>query len=255
MQVSLAAYPPSQAEVIFRSGNTWDMRLEGDGYRLTHYRGIEEDRSIVALSDASTERVCIYACEEVRSSDAPGCIANPMQYPVDQLLLMNHLAKRAGMIVHSAGVVIDGHALVFPGVSTAGKSTLCRLFVDAGLGDALLSDDRIIVRVAAHGPGRSTHLHAWGTPWAGDAQIADSAGAPLAALLFLVKSDVNEVVALSPGMAMRRLMPVVSCPWYDRERGSGVLDTCALLVENTPCYDLRFRPDAEVVDLLVGGAW
>ena len=79
--------------------------------------------------------------------------------------------------------------------------------------------------------------------------------APLAAVLFLVKAEANELVPLAAGAAMRRLLPVVSCPWYDAERLPGVLDTCARIVEGIPCYDLRFRPDAEAGAAAHGRSW
>ena len=139
---------------------------------------------------------------------------------------------------------------MFPGRSEAGKSTISRLFMAAGLGDSLLSDDRVILRAAEDEP-----VTAWGTPWPGDARVARNAMAPLAGLLFLVQSDVNEMRPLSASMAARRLMPVVTCPWYDADRLPGVLDTCSRIVGRTPCFDLCFRPDSGVVDLLTGREW
>jgi hypothetical protein len=143
---------------------------------------------------------------------------------------------------------------VYLGASGAGKSTLSRLFVGAGLGESLLSDDRVILRANAPAAG-APECEVWGTPWPGDAEIAANARAPLGALFFLVKSNVNEVVPLATAAGIKRLMPVASCPWYDQERLPGVLDTCAKVVETYPCYELRFRPDADIVSLLTAGKW
>jgi len=240
----------------------------------------------VARSDQDTTKVIVHLDERVfrvNANTATGdespvpadaVFLDPVRYPLDQLLLMNHLASRGGVIVHAAGAVIDGRGLVFPGVSGAGKSSLCRVLLEAGWGDSLLSDDRIILRSAANGdsgdgsrtggaravaaataPGSVERFDAWGTPWPGDAGIARNACAPLAALLFLVQADADEVVPLAPGAAMRRLMPVASCPWYDGERAGLVLDTCARIIEATPCYDLRFRLDGGVAELLAGRSW
>ena len=74
-------------------------------------------------------------------------------------------------------------------------------------------------------------------------------------MLFLVQSDVDEVVPIAPGKAMRRLMPVVSCPWYDPERLPPVLDTCGRVVETVPCYELHFTRDGDVVGMLTGMTW
>ena len=157
-------------------------------------------------------------------------------------------------------------AVVCPGVSGAGKSTLSQLFMDAGLDDSLLSDDRVILRrsslehqVTGEGArGQEVErevMGAWGTPWPGDAGVARNASAPLDAVLFLVKASTNELRPLSPRIAARRLMPVVTCPWYDRERFPDVLATCSSVVENTPCFEFLFRADAGVVEFLADKPW
>ena len=243
--------PPNDSPLFFESGGAWNMRPEASGYRLSFHREGSGEFHTVACSNADTTEVQVYVDQDVRPSAADGTgQRNPVCYPLDQLLLMNHLSGRGGVVVHAGAAVVDGRALVFPGASGAGKSTLSRLFVQAGLADGLLSDDRVILRTTQPGG-----VSVWGTPWPGDAGIAANADAPLGALLFLVKSDVNELVPLSSAAAMKRLMPVVSCPWYDPERLPGVLDTCARVVESYPGYDLRFRPDADAVSLLVGRSW
>jgi hypothetical protein len=246
LEVVAGREPPNDAPESFYTGSEWMAQPEGDGYRLSLYGDGTGRFSMVARSDADTTHVLVHAPHEAgAAATASGQVANPVHYPLDQLLLMNHLALRDGVILHAAGAVVHGRALVFPGVSGAGKSTLARLFMAAGLIDSLLSDDRVILR--GRGP-----VEVWGTPWPGDAGVARNAGAPLEALFFLVKAESTELVPVGAGTAMRRLMPAVSCPWYDRDRGNHVLDTCARVVESFPCYDLRFRPDAEVVALLAG---
>ena len=85
--------------------------------------------------------------------------------------------------------------------------------------------------------------------------MARNTSAPLAAVLFLVKAETDEIVSIPAGLAMERLMPVVTCPWYDAERLPGVLETCAHVVENVPCYELRFARDGDAVALLTGRLW
>jgi len=224
------------------------------GYRLSFHR---EDGPVhtVVRSDEETACVCIYM--EPDPGFCPmqsGMCPNPVRYPLDQILLMNHLAPRDGLIVHAAGAVVGGCALVFPGLSGGGKSTLSRLFITAGLGDTLLSDDRVIMRVT-QGLEESERVTAWGTPWPGDARVARNTGAPLAALLFLTKAQENKVMPLDASSAMKRLMPVVSCPWYDRARSDQVLATCARVVESLPCFELHSRPEAHVVEMLTERSW
>ncbi len=283
VEVLASRCPPTSAPVLFESGGIWHLQAEDQGYRLTFIDppdaavdgatsgigGLLDGRPVsaatpadgdppaydtIALANADTTVVQVYTRQYERPYLVPPSpLRNPMGYPLDQLLLMNHLATRGGAIVHSASAVVEGRGLVFPGVSGAGKSTLSRLFVAAGLGDALLSDDRTILR-----QGTSTSepaFWAMGSPWPGDARIARNAGAPLAALLFLVKAEVNRIVPVLPAEALRRLMPKVSCPWYHAELGNQVLDTCARVVESVPSFTLHFRADGEVVPLLTGLSW
>ena len=257
---------------LFECEGAWSAYPDDMGYRIVFWSEMAGTPRLVARGNADTTRVTIHVGDSwaqafaENKDDVWARVGNPFRYPLDQLLMMYHLAGRGGLVVHSAGLELAGKALVFPGASTAGKSTLARVLVKAGLEDSLLSDDRMIVRTADAGPGGggpgggpdgapAPGFVAWGTPWPGDAGIRRNACAPLAALLFLVKDERTFLAPLGPGEAMRRLMPVISCPWYDSERLPGILDTCARLSEGVPCFDLHFRPTAEVAELLTSRSW
>lgn len=249
--------PPNESPEYFETGGEWMAQSEGDGYRLSLFGGGRGEYTMFARSDSGTTRVQVHTPRpDALGASTPVRVVNPLHYPLDQLLLMHHLAPRRGVIVHAAGALVGGCALIFPGVSGAGKSTFCRLMIAAGLKGALLSDDRVVVRVdAASGTGEARGAEAWGTPWPGDAKIARNVSGPLGAVLFLVQAEENRLVPVDSGTAMRRLMPAVSCPWYDGERGDEVLDTCARIVESFPCYELHFRPEAAAVRLVTGRSW
>lgn len=247
--VLLTPAPPNDAPPIFDSDISWRMQPEYDGYRVSFRRLDSEQIHTVMCSNQATTQVRIHIEQDQPPDLFAAGVVDPVCYPLDQLMFMNHLALRGGVICHAAAAVPDAGALVFAGVSGAGKTTVSQLFQAAGLGDTLLSDDRVILRRADGLEGAET-VTAWGTPWHGDAHIARNASAPLAALLFLVKADAEELVRIPPGQAMRRLMPMVSSPWYDPDRLPAVLETCGRIVETVPCFDLRFRKDGRVVDLV-----
>src|SRR4029077_13002257 len=70
----------------------------------------------------------------------------PLEYPLDELLIMHRLTQEKGIELHGAGIVTsDGVANLFVGHSGAGKSTTTRLWTSRE-GVQVLSDDRIIVR-------------------------------------------------------------------------------------------------------------
>ena len=171
-------------------------------------------------------------------------LANPLQYPLDLLLMMYVLAERKGAIIHAAGIVLKEKSFVFVGRSGAGKSTLVRQFALAD--DCLvLSDDRVVIQEAGKGFGVS------GTPWGGEAGNAENATRPLAGIFFLRQAPVNQIHRLDVRAAAERLLAAASIPWYDRDVAPLGVSFCAGLAERIPAYELQFRPTVDVVDLLI----
>ncbi|MDD4342705.1 MAG: hypothetical protein PHO14_10820 [Kiritimatiellae bacterium] len=164
----------------------------------------------------------------------------PMLHPVDRVLWMGVLAHRRGMIVHSCGWSCQRRAVLFPGVSGAGKTTLCRQLMAAGAG-AVLSDDRMVVRVQAD------ECRASGTPWPGDAKQARNESAPLAAIAFIEQSPVHRVTPIRPADALRRLLEAASVPWYAPALRDMVLPVVEQMVASVPAYRVGFHPDPSVV--------
>src|SRR5262249_30711126 len=146
-------------------------------------------------------------------------------------------------LLHAAGMVVNGRAVVLAGVSGAGKTTFARLAAGRP-GWEPLSDDRVIVRL----PDGTREAPAHRTPWPGEGRFAANEGAPLARLVFLTQAESNAVRALSAREAAARLVATASIPWYDAERLGASLEACERLLERVPAALLAFRPDARAVD-------
>lgn len=245
MEVTPAPAVPAAAGRLLFDNGSWRMYDDGEHtYRIELEWGSPSGRGVTARFDRSTRNVEILCSLDAGAAYRPRIPHDPTLYPLDQLLVMNHLACRGGIITHSAGLAAGDVGVVFAGVSKAGKSTLSSLIRRNAPAFDMLSDDRIIVR---RHEGR---FRAHGTPWPGEAGIARNASVDLRGFFFLSKADRHRITSLGPSQAVRRLFPVVSCPWYDRERFPGVLDTCEKLVNEVPCFELQFRPDPAVVDLI-----
>ena len=167
----------------------------------------------------------------------------PLLHPVDRVLFMGVLAHRNAFIVHSCGWSCNGKSVLFPGVSGAGKTTLCRQLMAAGQG-RILSDDRVVLREGPDG------FRACGTPWPGDAKQARNESAPLAALGFIEQAPEHRLTPIPPAEALRRLMEAASIPWYSSALRDLVLPLVARLVSTVPAYRVGFRPDPGVFDVL-----
>ena len=167
----------------------------------------------------------------------------PLLHPVDRVLFMGVLAHRSAFIVHSCGWSCNGKSVLFPGVSGAGKTTLCRQLMAAGQG-TILSDDRVVL---CEGP---AGFRACGTPWPGDAKQARNESAPLAALGFIEQAPEHRLTPIPPAEALRRLMEAASIPWYSSALRDLVLPLVARLVSTVPAYRVGFRPDPGVFNVL-----
>lgn len=229
---------------IFSSGDTWSLFTDDDTY-LIEFKllSLPENPLWVACFKRDVVNVTVYCGDTLITRDKGiTTVRNPFSYPLDQILMMYVLAQRQGAIIHAAGLEIDTRAYIFPGRSGAGKSTLSRQFA-ARKHPGMLSDDRIIVRKI------DTTFVAFGTPWPGDAGIAENRGAPLAGIFFISQGDDNRIQEISPREAVSRLMPVTSIPWFDSEALSNVLSFCDNLLSVIPSHILHCRPETRVVDV------
>ncbi len=169
--------------------------------------------------------------------------ANP--YSVDTLLRIVHtllLAPEGGFLIHAAGAIRNGRALIFAGVSGAGKTTICRL---APPDVILLSDEICYVR--RQNGGYVVH----GTPFAGELGIPGvKVSAPAGAVYLPARGETHALKPLKPAEAARELLRCILFFADDRELAANVFASACDFVSRTPAYRLEFRPEPSVWEFL-----
>jgi hypothetical protein len=233
--------------VVFDSGESWLAHRDRENVVISFRSPTESDAFWWRASlEGNEPRVTLhFNPDQVDHTASPPRLAYPLQYPLDQLLTMLILADRGGCIVHAAGIARGGRGIAFVGRSGAGKSTLMRLLEDRE-DFQRLSDDRLVIRIIDGKP------KLFGTPWAGEGLVAANLAAELAAVVFLHQREENALFRIDPSAAVDQLLPTTSIPWFDEPRMTGCLATLDEVVRTTPAYDLRFRPEPAVADLLDG---
>ncbi len=231
-------------EKIFDTHQAWSMYRQGEicwlVFKPPRY---EEPIRIVRFSKGFSAVDLFLNPNYVSQKGEKRIIANPLHYPLDQLLLIYLMASHKGILIHAAGASIQKQGLVFAGKSGAGKSTLAKQLVK-GKEWRILSDDRMILREI---DGQYT---AHGTPWPGEAGHALNQHIPLRNLVFLHHGEKNKLQEISSQSALERLTHVTSIPWYDREVMPVVLEHCQKLVDAVPAFDLYFTPDEGIAPFL-----
>jgi hypothetical protein len=237
LNVALAP-PPSRPEgrATFDSGSVWKLYREDAGYRIecsSEAFGPEPYKT--AIFDESFTRGTIYLSRPE---------LNPLDYPLDEVLIANLLGRGRGVELHSCGVIDQmGRGHLFVGVSGAGKTTTARLWEGATRG--IVSDDRVIVRE------HEGEMWMFGTPWHGEAELSIAGGVPLSGVYLLVQAEANALVPLPPAEAVARLFRCAFPLFHHAEALNFTLSFLEQLAARVPVRELQFTRDRGVVDLVL----
>jgi hypothetical protein len=230
----------SDPRLHFDSGAPWRLMETRDGWRFDFYSAITPQRPYkIALVDRLFSRCEVVLCGDFLDPSRP---VDPLEYPLDELLVVYRLGLGLGLELHSCSVVDDhGSGLVFTGQSGDGKTTLARLW-RKHTGVAVVSDDRTILRPGQGG----IRMHA--TPWDGEGRFALQREAPLAAVFVLEQAPVSEVVRLGASEAVPLLLARTFTTFHDVEMTAWTMSFLETVARSVPCFRLRFRPDPGAIE-------
>jgi len=163
-------------------------------------------------------------------------------FPSDQIMLSQVLADRKGCYLHSSGLILNGHGILFVGPSGAGKSTLVKLLKGFG---QVLCDDRNIIRRWPDG----YRVH--GTWSHGELPLVSNKAAPLKAILFIEQAQENLITPVTDKkyimhqLLNRVIKPFCTISWWDKT--IGILSD---LSNQVPTYRLLFTKEPTVVKVI-----
>ena len=163
----------------------------------------------------------------------------PLPHPLDQPLIQGRLAHLRGGVVHSSCVVADGRALLFVGRSGAGKTTMARIWRQAGA--TIVNDERNIIRL------ENGAVLAGSSPWHGEENHVSTVCAPLAAVFYIHQTPGNRLNEVTSEASLPRLFTTTFVPVFLQDGPAMVLDAWGGILEKVPSYDLGFVPDGSIV--------
>ncbi len=223
-------------EPLYRGGKNWAMWEEG--------------RSLIFCSGFYEQAVARFYCHLDRDSGVANLFldparedgSGPLRYPIDQILSWGLLAKCGGLILHSAVVVKDGVGWVFSARSGGGKSTISELCHQAGW--RILNDDRVMVFK------RGEEWRVAGTPWHGSGRFSEAEEVPLGGVLFIKKSDHDQIGSISLDKIRYALLDVAAIPWFEDEWAQGALNAADLFTREVSFHRFHCRKNPNVVQTL-----
>jgi hypothetical protein len=227
---------------LFNSGGLWSLYPESGGYRFyfsTPYLGAAPYKAAWFDPEFRRGKLVMF-----RPYFDPGKPIFPLEYPLDELLMIHRLACGEGVEMHAVGVVDDaGRGHLFLGHSGAGKSTTARLWQSQSKAH-ILSDDRIILRL------REGRVWMHGTPWHGDAGIASPDVAPLSRIYLLEHASKTQLVSIAPGRAAAEMFARSFVPYHSHQGLQFTLRFLERVTREIPCSVFRFLPDKSAVEMI-----
>jgi hypothetical protein len=223
-----------QGESVFDSSPIWSLRRLAEGSLFRIFDGYPDlRRSLFVPGAGGGSRLAFLAGNR-----------DPFVGPALELLMITHLARRRGVILHGCGIAVAGRGIVLAGESGAGKSTLSRLWAKRG-GVEILSDDRVIVRR------QNGSFFLYGTPWHGDEAFAARGGVRLERILFIRHGHRNSVRMVSAAGAVKEMLKCSFPPLWDAAGTAAALDLFQDAAGSVPCAELAFVPDPTAIDFVL----
>ena len=237
---------PSAAGVpLFDSGGAWRLHRSDDELLFMFRSSIGGPAPYKTArfdSRMTTGEVQLY---RPYFEQHPSAQPLPLEYPLDELVMVHVLSQGKGVEVHGCGLLdAAGRAYVSVGQSGAGKSTFARLWIDRP-GFTLLSDERVVLRTDRE------RIAVYGTPWQGDAHFASPSCGELAAIVFLNKAATHAITPSRRPLAAARLFSCSFLPFHSPATVDGTMTAVEAVTRTIPCFELWFAPDRSIVDLLL----
>lgn len=230
---------PRGGDLVFESGSIWRLFRTGDGFRIECQSEVvgHEPYKIATFDDSFTRG------EVAVRTEAIGDVVDPLEYPLDEVLVGQLLGRGRGVEIHGCGVVDrDGRGHLFAGQSGAGKTTTARLW--EGEASNVLSDDRIIIREIG------SEMRMFGSPWHGEAELASPDSAPLAGVYLLTQATETVLRELPVSEAVARLFGCAFPPFHDAEALGFTVGFLERIAAAVPVRELRFTRDRSAVDIV-----
>ncbi|MEJ2724642.1 MAG: hypothetical protein P8175_08350 [Deltaproteobacteria bacterium] len=231
---------PKFQDILFDSGQTWAL-YQSHGKYVLQNDSLDADshpnRVIIMESDFKSGDM--YVTADSLHNDF---FSDPLGYPLNQILTILLLSRHKGMILHACGVRDKGRGYLFMGYSGDGKSTMAKLWFENRA--TILNDDRMVIRE------REGEFWMYGTPWHGDFKEWSSEGMPIRKVFFLSRGAGNVAVPKQGVEAVSMILARAFPPLWDEAGMAYTVDFCHRMVDNVPCYELRFTPGRDVLDFV-----
>lgn len=166
--------------------------------------------------------------------------ADPLEYPLDGLILYYLTVIHGDIMIHASGVNYKGKGYLFSGISEKGKTTMAKLWNSAGA--EVIHDDRLIIRAYENG------FRMNNTP-VYDNDSPSCSG--LDSIYLISHGRINKLTRFNGAEAAGNVISNCIQHNWDSRIIMGTLQTVTKICSHVPVYGLSFRPDQDVIEYIL----
>jgi hypothetical protein len=163
----------------------------------------------------------------------------PLQH-IDIILFSNWLANYSDLILHAAGIAVDGKGYAFIGPSGIGKSTLVGKLAESK-DVTVLGEDQVVLRYL------NGRFWVFGTPWHENIDRCSPLGVPLKHLFFLDRSLNQTLKEISAFEGITHLMQTAFIPYYRPTQVKMIMDRLSLFGDLVPFHKLSYTLGTDIL--------
>ena len=154
----------------------------------------------------------------------------------------NELLRHNGLMLHSSCVEKDGYAYLFSARSGTGKSTHTHLWLENLSGTRIINDDKPALIY------ENDKWYACGTPFSGKTDENLNVKIPVRAIVFLHRSEKNQVKKMIPAIAVAQFLEQTINP-SNRALAEKMLEYTDSILRNVPVFSLGCNLDPDAAEI------
>ncbi len=172
--------------------------------------------------------------------DSDDEVIDPFEYPLDGLILYYLTVIHGDILIHASGINHKGHGYLFSGISGRGKSTIAKLWEDAGA--KVIHDDRLIIRNSEKG------YRMYNTPVYNNDTPRMS---PLNKIFLIEHGMKNRLIPIKGAMAVSSIMTNCIQHNWGHDIIEKLLGSVSEMCTTIPVARLFFKPEPVVINLIL----
>lgn len=230
-------HPRKSSPLLFDGSSHWQLFQEDSHYHMLLYDSRDESLNKSAILSPDFSNVTVYLAR-------PAWHINRILRPLGEIIFVNYLAPRGGLLLHAAAIRDHAQAYLFVGESGAGKTTMSEFWANKEGDYSVLGDERIIVRR------EGGKWYVYGTPWPGMGFRVANERVPISRVFFIRHGKENKITQPGGLALFQALFTEAFSAFWNKEALAEITKTCELLIREVPCYELAFTKDAGVTDFI-----